>query len=742
MRRVEKRKREKRIRKRRRILRSIFVLVLLLAFVAWEFQPSIENSVVVKKAMSYGEAILNKTESLIRDNAGNILGESGEKEEDTEENQKKEEEEKSGKDSAEESPDKSETVYALTDAEGTVKEVTVTEVLKAKEGEEIKDKSDLDDIKNVNGDEEYTVLPDGTISWENLGKDIQYEGNSSRELPVSVKVSYYLNGVKTQPKDLAGKSGQVRIRFDYENKTHKTVNVGEDSYDVKVPFVVMTLIFLDPDVCSDIKVTNGKIMDLNGESVIVGYALPGLSDCLKLSEYEPTEDIDLPEYVEFTANVEDFSMEFSATVATPGLFSEIDEEDLDSGEDLAEAINDLNEASDQLVDGSGALLGGMSQFSSYLSQYVSGVNTMTASLKALGEGIRQLNDKKDRLKNGAESLEEGLNQINDILKQIEIPELDQTEGIENADQAIKELLEEAEALREELSTLNNQITQLEGFIEEVTAYKNAVETATATIREALANAGGEAATEELNEAAREQVRAALSESLSNTELSEEEKAAIIESAVGNIDLSGQIENTQQNTKDSINNALNALDQIPELTIPENNINTVEIHNKIEEMQNQLDAVLNLEDLLSEDVIVQLDELKTTFDTFKKSVEGLYDGSTNLSSGIEAYTKAIGEIYQGIESFGENTGTISEAGSALESGYSSIVSGASALSDGLSAFDEEGIKKMGDLAGEDLIDLLNRIRATKKADEEYTNYGGISDGQTGGVKFIIETEEIK
>ena len=58
------------------------------------------------------------------------------------------------------------------------------------------------------------------------------------------------------------------------------------------------------------------------------------------------------------------------------------------------------------------------------------------------------------------------------------------------------------------------------------------------------------------------------------------------------------------------------------------------------------------------------------------------------------------------------------------------------------FDEEGIQKLADLAGEDLQNLVDRIRALKEADGRYINFGGILPGKTGSVRFIIETDEIK
>ena len=49
------------------------------------------------------------------------------------------------------------------------------------------------------------------------GNDIYYQGKTDKELPVKQTISYYLDGEKMDPDEIAGKSGKVTIRFDYKN---------------------------------------------------------------------------------------------------------------------------------------------------------------------------------------------------------------------------------------------------------------------------------------------------------------------------------------------------------------------------------------------------------------------------------------------------------------------------------------------------------------------------------------------
>ena len=174
--------------------------------------------------------------------------------------------------------DKSETVYAKANADGTVTETTVEAVLKARDGATIPDVAALRDIINKEGDEEYTTGADNALTWQNSGSAITYEGKSDAALPVTTRVTYYLNGVETAPDDLAGQSGRVRIRFDYANHTRETVTVDGQEYTVSVPFTAITAVILDGDKFSNIEADNGKVMELDGQTAVLGTVMPGLAD--------------------------------------------------------------------------------------------------------------------------------------------------------------------------------------------------------------------------------------------------------------------------------------------------------------------------------------------------------------------------------------------------------------------------------------------------------------------------------
>ena len=307
--------------------------------------------------------------------------------------------------------DKAETVYAKANADGTVTETTVEAVLKARDGATIEDVAALRDIINKEGDEAYTTGADNALTWQNSGSAITYEGKSDAALPVTTRVTYYLNGVETAPADLAGQSGRVRIRFDYTNHTRETVTVDGQAYTVSVPFTAITAVILDGDKFSNIEADNGKVMELDGQTAVLGTAMPGLADSLRLTEFEPLEDTEIPAYFEVSADVTDFSLDFTATILTPSALDDLDTGDLSDLDDLSDTLDDLTDAADVLTDGTGALADGVQALYDGFHQYADGVQGLNEGAEALADGLTQLYSSGTALVDGANALRDGLSAV-------------------------------------------------------------------------------------------------------------------------------------------------------------------------------------------------------------------------------------------------------------------------------------------------------------------------------------------
>lgn len=312
--------------------------------------------------------------------------------------------------------DKDESVYLISDANGNVNKTIVVDHLKNKDKKDtLEDASNLSDIENVKGKEKFTQSGD-KLTWQAGGKDIYYQGTATEEPPVTQKVTYYLDGKEISPEDLAGKSGKVKIRFDYTNTTSYTETVNGEKQTVSVPFAAVTGLVLG-DGFENIEVTNGKAEVSDSSSVVLGYALPGLKDSLGIKDKDLDGDVNIPEYMEMTADVENFSMPAAMTfvvnasdyVSTDG----IDTSDLD------DMINDLKDASTQLQDGSktlaegtDTLADGLSTLQSKLGTFASGVGTLKSGLKTYTDGVSTLSGGLNTLGNSTGALVSGADKLN------------------------------------------------------------------------------------------------------------------------------------------------------------------------------------------------------------------------------------------------------------------------------------------------------------------------------------------
>ncbi len=312
--------------------------------------------------------------------------------------------------------DKDESVYLISDANGNVNKTIVVDHLKNKDKKDtLEDASNLSDIENVKGKEKFTQSGD-KLTWQAGGKDIYYQGTATEEPPVTQNVTYYLDGKEISPEDLAGKSGKVKIRFDYTNTTSYTETVNGEKQTVSVPFAAITGLVLG-DGFENIEVTNGKAEVSDSSSVVLGYALPGLKDSLGIKDGDLDGDVNIPEYMEMTADVENFSMPAAMTfvvnasdyVSTDG----IDTSDLD------DMINDLKDASTQLQDGSktlaegtDTLADGLSTLQSKLGTFASGVGTLQSGLKTYTDGVSTLSGGLNTLGNSTGALVSGADKLN------------------------------------------------------------------------------------------------------------------------------------------------------------------------------------------------------------------------------------------------------------------------------------------------------------------------------------------
>ena len=675
---------------------------------------------------------------------------------------------------------KDETVYVLAGADGSVQKIIVSDWLKNELGSaSLTDRSGLSNIENVKGDESYSINGDNMTVWDAQGNDIYYQGDIQKELPVGLTVRYTLNGKAVSPEQLKGQSGKVTIRFDYENRQYETVQINGQNQRIYVPFAMLTGMILDNDTFRNVTVSNGKLVNDGDRTVVVGLAFPGLQENLNLSR----DQLSIPSSVEITADVTDFSLGMTVTLACNDLFSQLGDVDLGSL-DAAGSLNKLTDAMDQLLNGSSALYDGLTTLLDKSGELAAGVEELAQGAAAIKAGADSLDEGAAELKAGLADLSEGLNKLSANSAALN----------GGAEQVFNSLLETATAqirakgLTVPDLTIENYAEELNKLIkslDETTVYENALTQVTAAVEKQRP-----LITQKVTAAVRQEVEAKVTAAV-KTEATTAAQAQVAENVIRTATgmtkkdydaavAAGQI---PQATQDAVNAAIQAQLSDPDV---QKQINaTVEAQMASETVKNtikaQTDAQMQTEKMqaaISQNVELQVKKAiaeNMASDAVQKQLQAASEGSKTLialkaslddynafylglldyTAGVDEAAEGSNELYAGAGDLKDGTAEL-RAGAAklyagvlqlkdgtpaLVSGVTQLKDGAMQLSEGLQQLNKEGIQKLTKLLQDDLGDLTARVQATIDVSKDYRSFSGISDDASGQVKFIYRTDEI-
>lgn len=685
--------------------------------------------------------------------------------------------------SAEAETSKDETVYVLAGADGTVQKIIVSDWIKnAMAADSLEDKTELSDIENIKGDESFTLGGNNSCVWDAQGNDIYYQGNIEKELPVQMSVRYTLDGQAIAPEALAGQSGHVTIRFDYQNIQYEEVLLDGKTEKIYVPFTMLTGMLLDTEVFRNVTVSNGKLINDGDRVAVVGIAFPGLQEDLAISK----EKLDIPDYVEISADVENFEMGMTMTLATTELFGAIDSDKLDLHE-LSDAMAELTDAMDQLMDGSSQLYDGLCTLLEKSGDLVSGINKLAEGAAQLKAGAESLDSGAAQLQAGAAQLSSGLNTLNANSSSLN----------GGARQVFSSMLSMANTQLSEAGlsvpalTIDNYASVLDGVIaslDDTAVYQATLEQVTATVN---ANRGmieekvTEAVQAQVEAEVSAQVTAAVQETVTQAvhENEAQFRAAVIQQALGMTveEYKAAIEAglVTQEQQDAVNAAVEAamqaeIDARMQREEIQAQINAVTQQTVGEQMQSdeiqaliasntELQVQQAISEAMSSDAVqAQLSAaaegaksviaLKSSLDsynafylgliTYTSGVSSAAAGANELKTGADALKAGTSELSAGAAELLQGIQTMKDSAPALVDGITQLRDGSMELSDGLKQFNEEGIQKLIEAVDGDLDGLSNRIRVTADVAKHYTSFSGISEDMDGDVKFIYKTDSIE
>lgn len=581
---------------------------------------------------------------------------------------------------------KDETVYVVTESDGSQSDLIVSDHLKNKSGKDkIEDISTLTNIENVKGKEKFKREDDGTLSWYAKGNDIYYQGKTDQEAPISMDIKYYLDGKEVEGADLSGKSGKVKIIINYTNNA--------EYQGIKVPFVILTGMVLENDTFQNVTVSSGKVIDDGQKSFIVGMAAPGIADNLGISE----DELGFGSTVEITGDAKKFAPEDMMTVVTNDFFQDLDMSEL-GVDDLDSQIGQLDSAAKQLVSGTNTLYKGIETLNSSSAALATGVGKLNQGAAKIDENTKTALQGSKDLAAGSQFLS---SQLNSKLG-------DMGDGVAKLNTAAGAIGQYVAAINAGLNgdgTATNQglVKGADGLVAGMETAKETLDQGATADQTALAYLEQQHTAGTINDADYTKLKTLI-------EGSEEAQTGVSASLDTTGKLGGGAAKIAAGAK-QLQGAMagNGTEKNPGLTNVSGQLTA-----GVQEMAKQLGAATSETGELS----VGLNKLVT--------------GSSALAAGEEQLSAGASELAAGMNQLYSKSGL-------LISGIGQLDAGSKKLNDGMSQFYKEGIGKIVSMYNDKLKGTVNNAGEMVAVGKAYNTFTQVPDGMDGTVKFIYRTK---
>lgn len=654
---------------------------------------------------------------------------------------------------------KDETVYAMLNSDGTVNETIVSSWLHNDNGiSNIKEKIDMQNVKNVKSDDQPKV--DGkTYTWNVKSNDVYYEGTTTKQLPVSVHVTYKLNGKKIDGKDLIGKSGQLEIHISLKNTQTKTVTINGKATRIHPFYVGAGIIDLSTDHFSNVKCEHGKIMSEGNNTMVAIMSVPGLADTLESSGIDKAKELNIRDEFTITCDTKDFELGPIMFAMTPEVPVE-KLKNINSMDDLTKGLDELTSASEQLLDGTTQLSQGTTTFASKMGDLVNGLPTLTNGINTLKNGSQQLISGAGKLDSGTTTLAQGLekakagtselNKATDGLGTM-------VAGVNTIDTNMQTL---AKGLKDGSAELNatlrdDMLAALQESLKNVPAMQKTLAADQANVAAAgkqLAAALQDTENDPTNDLTA--VGAYLKNSCSVEADQQNAESCKALAALGSANT--KLTNYKQNVAAS---ATNLNDQLTQLQKDSENLNnlmsmTTSVQGmlpKLSKLKENMNTAAAGAQQLAEGT-AELNKKASALVDLKKGITTLDDkmgtavsGAKELSNGSKDLVAGLQSVDQGIGKLQSGSGTITNGASQLYAAAGTLKEKTGELNSGMSKFKTSGIDEMNKQVSLTL-DEVNQLLAIKdelvKEAEDEHSFTGAPEKSESKVKFIYKTEELQ
>lgn len=592
------------------------------------------------------------------------------------------------------------------------------------------------------------------------GNTTSAQENSSKEAPVTIKVTYYLDGSEISADKLAGKSGKVKIRFDYTNNEKKTIKVNGTNKEAYVPFTMISGMILDSEKFSNVEVTNGQITQVGDNYMVMGLSMPGLKDTLNLKFNDEQLDMDIPEYFEVSADVKDFELDMTMSAATSNILSDVDIDKL-TIDDLKSQLNTLQSAADQLTEGTGTLQDGTQTLADSIPALTSGVNQLNDGASQLKSGIYAYTDGAAALAAGSGTLNDGIKTYTDGVTALATGSASLDAGLKTYTGYVSQLAAGSLTLSNGTKDLysklydkeNGMVTQLGGLAKLYKANSYDANGGTTVLAQANALESG-AKKYGINDVTIGTDLTALAsadskdvnstiEGLYAKYLTAYTTYVATQMATGNKpDVTTGIGSLYANQlglliKAAANiGASEALTQVAgQLSVNEDSIKALQAGAE------QINGGLNQLNGNSSSLISGAGQINAGLGQLNENSGSLVSGASQINAGLEQLNGNNDALRSGIAQLADGTATLSSSAVTLADGVEQLNAGAITLKDGMAEFNETGIKKITSLVGQDADNAIETLKQVVKLGKDYQSFTGKSDGKEGKVTFIYKTSGI-
>lgn len=586
---------------------------------------------------------------------------------------------------------KSETVYVFQKADGSVKNQTVSNSLTNGNGAQLlQDQTDLTDIENVEGDQEFTQSSEGTV-WDAKGGDISYRGTTTKEAPVDIKVSYQLDGKDVSPDEISGKTGHVKIHIAYTNNSRQTVN-GQTVY---TPFLAMTGLILDNDNFTNVTTDNAKVIDdvdnLNAGNI--QDQLNQMQDAMnQLIDGGATLTDGLQQLSTGAASLKDGATQVDEGAAT-----------------LSDKLGDAKAGSAKLKSGTEQLVAGVGELSGKtggFSTAINGANQLAAGSSQLEAGLNKAIGGVQLIANGnGTAANPG---IAGIAAQLSAPN----------DAAAQKLAGDKKAVNTAAGNLQKDLGQLQ----------NDNQTLVDTLTQIM-----NSTTEATTKAYLQGVISSLENSTTASNLATH--AGDLKGALGTLDT--DTTNTLTAAQSGAQAAAAGLNQYVKAL----NNQIVGTASTQGSAGTGLTSAVEGARALNAGATQLSSGLTDASKQLGTGAKKLSDGATQLDDGTGQLDTGLAALLAGSKTLAGGTAQLSDGASQLADGAQQAADGSVQLSDGLQQFNEQAVQKIVDAFSGNLGSLADKTKAIVQAGKNYNNFCGITSGTEGHVKFIYETDAI-